>query len=313
MKAGDFFIGPFADYEENPILKPSDGFQSRGLYNPAVILEGESFYMLYRAETDDGLTGRIGLAVSRDGFRFTCRAEPIVEPGDDFDRGGCEDPRIVKLDELYCLTYVGNSGRYHVSNICVATSRDLLHWTKHGPVLSPREGSWDTGQIKAGAVVPERIGGRYVMYFMGEERPWAASIGIAYSEDLFHWYEPLERPVLSPRKGRFDCLGVEPGPAPVILPEGILLVYNGWGGDCLYRTGGALFSRDDPATVLQRSDEPLLSPARDYGEEFGTANHCVAEGLVRKGDKWLLYYGAADRVTCVATYQGGAAYAEEVH
>jgi predicted GH43/DUF377 family glycosyl hydrolase len=57
--------------------------------------------MFYRAETDDGLTGRIGLAESHDGFHFTCNPEPVLTPDEDFDKGGCEDPRIVKFEETY--------------------------------------------------------------------------------------------------------------------------------------------------------------------------------------------------------------------
>lgn len=305
MNGDNFPIGPFKDYVENPILRPTGGFQSKGVYNPTVFKEGKTIHMLYRAESNDGLTGRIGLAKSDDGFRFSCYQEPVLTPREDFDCGGCEDPRLVRFGETYYLTYVGNSKRYHVSNICIATSKDLLHWTKHGPVLTPRHGSWDSGQLKAGAIVPEKFNGIYVMYFMGEERPWVAAMGIAYSEDLLRWYEPLERPILSPREGCFDCQGVEPGPTPVILEEGILLIYNGWGRDCIYKPAGALFSRGDPAKILGRTSEPLLVLSHDYGGEFGEGNHCVAEGLIKHGSQWLLYYGAADRLTCLATYREG--------
>jgi len=303
MNRSNFSIGPFRDYEGNPILGPTEGFQSKRLYNPSVLKEGERFIMFYRAETDDGLTGRIGLAEGEDGFHFTCHADPVLTPGDDFDRGGCEDPRIVKLGETYYLTYVGNSHRYHVSNICIATSKDLLHWTKHGSVLNPRHRAWNSGQLKAGVIVPEKINGMYVMYFMGEERPWTSAIGVAYSEDLLHWSEPLERPVLMPRPGYFDSQGIEPGPTPVVLDEGIFLIYNGWGNNCIYKPFGVLFSKEDATQVLKRTEGPLLVLSRDYGGEFGEGNHCVAEGLVKDRSRWLLYYGAADRLTCLATYE----------
>ncbi len=296
-------IGPFKDYEENPILGPTDGFQSERLYNPSVMKEGERFFMFYRAEAGDGVTGRIGLAESEDGFSFTCHKEPILTPSDDFDRGGCEDPRIVKLDGIFYLTYVGNSQRYHVSNICLATSKDLIIWRKWGTILSPKREGWNSGQLKAGVLVPEKINGKYVMYFMGEEKPWRSSIGMAYSEDLVHWVEPLDQPVLMPRPGYFDSQGIEPGPTPVILDEGILLVYNGWGADCIYKTSQVLFSKEDPTKLLWRASQPILKLSKDYGKEFGEGNHCVAEGLVKVGNQWFLYYGAADRFTCLATYE----------
>lgn len=303
MREDRFPIGPFRDYESNPILKPEGGFSSKGLYNPSVWKEGDRFYLFFRGENEDGLTGRIGLATSEDGLHFICNEEPVIVPSEEYDQGGCEDPRIVKLDETYYLLYVGNSGRYHVSNICIARSKDLTHWEKLGRVLTPKEGSWNSGQLKAGVILPERVNGYYVMYFMGEKEPWRTAIGIAYSENLMDWFEPIDKPIITPRFGYFDSQGVEPGPTPLIIEEGILLIYNGWGEDCLYKPGGILFSKGDPTLVLKRTKKPLLSLQRDYGREFGKLNHCVAEGLVREEDRWLLYYGAADRFSCVAIWE----------
>jgi len=303
MKVNDFPLGPFEDYPNNPILAPSKGFQSKAVFNPTVIKEDGGFWMLYRAETEDGLTGRVGIAHSSDGFHFTPQHEPVLSPDEDFDRGGCEDPRVAKVGDTYFLTYVGNRRKYHVSNICLATSKDLLSWKKHGPVLEAREGTWDSGQLKAGVIVPEKVQGKYIMYFMGEARPWTSAIGIAYSNDLYHWEEPTDRPVLVPREGFFDSKGIEPGPNPVLTQDGILLIYNGWGDGCIYKTGGVLFSKENPSRVLKRTNVPILNLSQDYGRKYGTGNHCVAEGLVRHNKQWLLYYGAADRLVCMATFE----------
>jgi predicted GH43/DUF377 family glycosyl hydrolase len=303
MQKKNFIIGPFVDYPNNPILSAGKGFTSKGIYNPTVIKEGKNFFMLFRAEGEDGVTGKIGFARSYNGIQFKLHPEPVIVPSADFDRFGCEDPRIVKFKDTYFLTYVGNSGRYNTGNICLATSKDLLHWEKHGSILQPKKRRWNSGQIKAGAILSEKINDKYIMYFMGEEKPWVTAIGIAYSEDLFHWYEPLDEPVVVPRKGYFDSQGIEPGPSPILLDEGILLIYNGWGKDSVYKPGGVLFSRDEPTKVTKRTENPLLVPSRNYGEEFGTGNHVVSEGLIIDGNRWLLYYGAADRLTCLAIYE----------
>jgi len=303
MRREDFPIGPFRDYEGNPILKPEGGFSSKGLYNPSVWREGNRFYLFFTGADETEMNVWIGLATSEDGFCFVCHEEPVIVPGEEYDRGGCEDPRIVKVDGTYYLLYVGNSRRYHVSNICMARSNDLIHWEKLGTVLTPRKGSWTSGQLKAGVLLPERLNGYYIMYFMGEKEPWRTAVGIAYSENLCDWFEPVNEPVLLPRPGFFDSQGVEPGPTPLVTEEGILLVYNGWGEDCIYKPGGVLFSKEDPTHILKRTEAPLLLLQRDYGREFGQPNHCVAEGLVRNKDGWLLYYGAADRVCCVAIWE----------
>lgn len=87
------------------------------------------------------------------------------------------------------------------------------------------------------------------------------------------------------------------------MDEGVLLVYNGWGEDNIYKPGGVVFSKEKPAEVVIRKKVPLLSLPREYGRKYGTANHCVAEGFIRDRDQWLLYYGAADRLVCMAIYK----------
>ncbi len=291
-------IKRFRDYEGNPILEPTgEGFDAERVYNPAVIIMDGIFYMFYRAEAGDGCTGRIGLAKSQDGIHFTCLSEPVIVPEHDYETRGCEDPRIVRIGDVFYLTYVSNgSGTGHV---CLATSKDLLHWEKQGSILQPAK-SWDSHQVKAGVIAPEKVNGKYVMYFTGEAKPWETSIGIAYSDDLLRWYEPLEEPVMKPRFGYFDSKGVETGTNPVLTPKGILMVYSGWGADNVYKAGGALFSKKEPTQVLWRSEEPILESVVDWGKHFGDTNHVVAESLLWHDGRWWLYYGAADKVICLA-------------
>ena len=105
---------------------------------------------------------------------------------------------------------------------------------------------------------------------------------------------------MSPRKGYFDSVGMETGTNPVLIPEGILMVYSGWGADNVYQVGGVLFSNEEPARVLWRSEEPILEPAVDWEARFGVSNHVVREPLLWHRGRWWLYYGAADKVVCLA-------------
>ena len=108
------------------------------------------------------------------------------------------------------------------------------------------------------------------------------------------------------RKGHFDSYGVEPGPNPILTKEGILLIYNGWGKDSIYKPGGILFSKEEPSRIVKRTDKPIFLTSRNYAKEFGTGNHVVAQGLITDGKRWLLYYGAADRLVCLAICERGA-------
>src|SRR5205823_7004881 len=103
-------------------------------------------YVLYRAEDASGdaqighHTSRLGLAESADGLHFTRRSEPVLYPDKDEQAtyewsGGVEDPRVVETDGgEYVLTYT--QWNRDIPRLAVATSRDLVHWTKHGPAFA---------------------------------------------------------------------------------------------------------------------------------------------------------------------------------
>jgi predicted GH43/DUF377 family glycosyl hydrolase len=94
---------------------------------------------------------------------------------------------------------------------------------------------------------------------------------------------------------------VEPGPPPILTPQGIVLIYNGADDQLVYRTGIAVFDRHNPRKVLYRSEEPLFAPERDWEKIGQVPNVVFVEGMARKGDDWLFFYGAADKYIGVAT------------
>ncbi len=271
-----------------PILTPTgNGFERDRVYNPTAIVERDTIYMIYRAEGKNTGAGFLGLAKSVDGINFTrYEKNPIMKTGQLFDKFGCEDPRVVKFGDEYYLFYVGNDNKSTAGNICMAISDDLIYWEKQGEILQPKM-DWESKQIKAPAPIPQKINDKYWMYYQGEREAWRTKMGLAYSDDLIHWTPASGEPVMKPREGYFDSWGVEPGTA-VIMDKKILLVYNGWGGDGsnTNKTGWALFSREDPAKLIARCDSPIISLPH---------NHVFTEGLIRFNDKWLLYYGSADR------------------
>jgi len=76
------------------------------------------------------------------------------------------------------------------------------------------------GWTKSGAVVTEKINGKFWMSYLADAAGQNSHIGVAYSDDLLHWTEARDHSVLSSRPGSFDSQVVEPGPALVILPIG---------------------------------------------------------------------------------------------
>ena len=279
---------------DQPILWPQgSGFESAGVFNPAVTRAGGRYVMLYRAQDQQGIS-RLGFASSKDGVHFTRQPQPVLSPETDYERGGgVEDPRIVKIGNTYYLTYTGYNGKD--AQLCLAVSRDLEHWERKGVILPAYKGRWNTGWTKSGAILDRKIGGRYWMYFMGDAKDRPGQMGVAYSADLGRWTEALDHPVLATRPGMFDSKGVEPGPPPVLTRDGILLIYNGADDSLVYRTGWALFDVADPTRVKARSDRPVFAPEREWEKAGQVPNVVFVEGLVRNGRSWRFYYGAADR------------------
>ncbi len=326
-------FGPFLKADSlNPILLPDSGqvfvcpvtakqthWESRNVLNPTAVVRAGKVYLLYRAQ-DAEMTSRIGLAISEDGYHFTKQPAPVFYPDKDSLntlewKGGVEDPRIVEdADGRYILTYTSYDGK--TARLCLASSTDLLHWKKHGPVLGT--GKYKDTWSKSGAIVVKQqgdkmiataINGKYWMYF-GDTH-----LFMAYSEDLIHW-TPCENEenhqlisVLHPRPGRFDSRLVEPGPFALLKEEGILLIYNGSNAadfnDSLlpkftYSAGQALFDKNQPYKLIGRQENYFIHPDKPY-ERTGEVNEvCFAEGLAWFNNKWFLYYGTADSRIAVA-------------
>jgi len=306
-----WMLGPWKKYK-NPIMVPNkdpDAVDSRNIYNMATIKEDGLVKMIFRAESmaepAKSMTGRLCLATSKNGVDFlrlpdNSEPEPILVPTEPYEKMGVEDPRLVKIEDTYYLTYSAWDGEK--ARLCLATSQNLTDWKKYGPLFPDFEPS--NGWTKSGAILPERMAdgpykGKYVMYF-GDTHIWLAS-----SNDLINW-EADPEPVFSPRSGLFDNVLVEPGPPALRTNDGILLIYNGAGrfeetGDKLiYATGQILLDGTDPKKVLERSEKPFLAVTEEWEKEGYVDNVVFAEGLVKHDDRWLLYFGGGDRVIGLA-------------
>ena len=334
-------IGPFSRPTSEPVITPNrdsvfrnpiDGrtvhWEALHTFNPAAVVRNGKIYVLYRAEDDTGEmriglhTSRIGLAESEDGIHLRRLPQPVLYPDNDSEKerewpGGCEDPRIVESEDgTYVLTYTQWNRRR--TDAAIATSKDLIHWTKHGPALGAA-GKYSSLSYKSagivtrmarGRLIAAKIGGKYWMYW-GERE-----VRLASSTDLIHWQvveDSSGQPVvvLARRSRRFDSSFPETGPPPLVTENGILVLYNGRnaakdGDPSLdansYTVGEALFAGDEPAKLVARSDHPVLQPRLAF-EKSGqyAAGTTFGEGLVWFQNKWFLYYGCADSMVGVAT------------
>ncbi|MGB7846793.1 MAG: glycoside hydrolase family 130 protein [Candidatus Acidiferrum sp.] len=309
--AGVTFAPPFGKWTRlspDPIVSPEgDKFESAGTFNPSVVKKDGKFVMLYRAQDHSG-TSSLGYATSDDGIHFTRRAEPVLVSEAPYEKGGgVEDPRVQQIGDTYYLTYTGYNNMDGAAadkkdaQLCLATSMDLIHWQRKGIIIPSFKGKWNVKWTKSGAIVPEKINGKYWMYYLADAQGKDTQMGVAYSDDLLHWTEALDHPVLASRPGSFDSQVVEPGPPPIVMPQGIFLIYNGADDKMVYSTGWVLFDKKDPTKVLARSKEPVFAPDKEWEKVGQVPNVVFVEGMVKDGKRWLFYYGGADKNVGVAT------------
>lgn len=284
-------------YEGNPILRPRDnGWEAKAVCQPAAIVKDSTVYLFYRAVDTSGAglwngASRIGWATSKDGIHFTRASRPAIVPTYDYETpGGCADPRLIEIEGVYYMTYAAFDG--HTSRLALASSRDLQHWIKHGLILP------EAGWTSAGAIVPQRINGRYAMYFSDRK-----NIRLAYSDNLLHW-RAHETPVMQPRADRFDDAMLVAGPPPLILGSEIILFYNGISQTRRVHPAQAVFSLQNPETFLARSDRPYLRLPASNAEESSSA---YLAGLVRFQDEYFLYFDVNDETVGVAVSKDFAA------
>lgn len=280
-------IGELKKYYKNPIINPfplkERKFENAGTYNGTAIKKDNKIYLIYRAE--QGYQGEyissIAIAESEDGINFKKHTEPILRPKYKSEKRGCEDPRICKIKDTYYMTYVGWSGKS--GHLTLAKSKDLKNWNKKIILKN----------TKSGAILPEKINGKYYMYFGDSD------IYIATSDDLEKW-DIQKEPVMKARKNYFDSGIVEPGPCPILTKKGIFMIYNSSDESNNYHVGYAMFDKNNPEKLIARTSKPVLSPVKDW-EKYGKVNYVVfVEGLVEQNNKYFLYYGGADKCLGIA-------------
>lgn len=305
--------------EHNPMIRPNsnNAWEAFNTFNPAAVYDDGKVHLLYRAQGYNYVSV-LGYATSLDGERIHERdTDPIYLPTEPFEYtgekkpkhishffmsgggyGGCEDPRMTKIDGRYYLTYVAFDG-YNPPRVALSSisSEDFLSrkWNWDTPVLISPPGVVD----KSAVIFPEKINGKYVI--MHRIYP---HILIDYVDDLnfdgTKWLEGKYK--ISPRPTHWDSRKIGAGAPPIKTKYGWLLIYQSVGeqDSSRYKIGAMLLDLNDPTKVLHRSQSPILEPDVDYenkGFKSGVIYPCGAAVI---DDTLYVYYGGADSYVCVA-------------
>jgi beta-1,2-mannobiose phosphorylase / 1,2-beta-oligomannan phosphorylase len=292
----------FRRHARNPILTAADWPGGvNAVFNPAAVeLDGQTV-LLARVEARTGIS-HLTVARSPNGVdRWQIEEEPLLAPvdGQMEELWGFEDARTVWVDELgthviSCTAY-GPAG----PSVFLATSKDFRSVERLGVVVAPED--------KNAALLPERVGGKWILYHrptsgFGSSTP---GISLSRSADLRSWSPP--ETVMDPRAGAWwDSLRIGIGPPLVKTEHGWLLLYHGVKetvSGAVYRVGLALLDLEDPTRVLRRSADWVLAPREAYERVGDVPNALFPCGLIhdRAAGELRLYYGGADTTICLAT------------
>ena len=124
------------------------------------------------------------------------------------------------------------------------------------------------------------------------------SIWLSSSSDMLTWKnnQLLAQPAFD-----WECKKIGGGTPPIRTPHGWLTLYHGVDDNSVYRVGALLLDLEDPSKIMARAKEPLLEPMEDYETTGVFPNVVFPCGNVVIDDTLFVYYGGADKYTCIAT------------
>ncbi len=285
-------------YTKNPILTKNDvPYEVATVHNAGVIKFNNKYIMLFRSHKHNGRS-ILGLARSRDGYKFKVEEKPFIEPateGDfaEYEAFGVEDARITFMDGEYLITYSAYSK--HGVRICLAKTKD---WQTVERISLITEADY-----RNIVIFPEKFNGLYARLDRphSEISPW--SMWISYSPDLRYWGD--SKLIMKPEPYHWDEMKIGPGAPPIKTDKGWLNIYHGvfpTMDGSVYRLGVALHDLEDPSKIIGVGDNWILQPEEPYEITGYVHNVVFTCGAIPEDDGSLkLYWGGADTVMCVGT------------
>jgi predicted GH43/DUF377 family glycosyl hydrolase len=324
--------------KEGILLKKTGlDFENEGVLNPAAIREGDHVHIFYRA-VSEGNYSSIGYCKLKGPLTVEERLDkPLLIPQLDFESHGMEDPRIVKIEDLYYLTYTAYDGVNALG--ALAVSKDLIHFDKLGLVVpqitydefnrlteskdtinekylryNNNKGIpynkgvkiliWDKNVI----FFPRRINGK--LYFLHRIKPDVqiivsikdlGELTIGFWQNYFlHLNECI---VLSPKYAH-EVNYIGGGCPPVETELGWLLIYHGVHDSItgyIYSACAALLDLQNPQKEIARLPYPLFKPEKEWELNGEVNNVCFPTGTALFEDTLYIYYGAADeQIACAS-------------
>jgi beta-1,2-mannobiose phosphorylase / 1,2-beta-oligomannan phosphorylase len=299
----------------NPVLIPnrSRHWEATAAFNMSVVKRGRALYGIYRAISARDILQTpeqrsvIGIARSEDGAHFKNNAV-FIEPREDWERFGCEDPRVTFFEGLYYIFYTALSKYPFTADgikVAVAVSKDLKSIQERHPVTP--------FNAKAMTLFPERINGKVTVMLSAHTDDPPAKIAIAQADSITEfwkeafwekWHRRIDTHTIDPRRTEYDH--VEVGSPPVKTKAGWLVVYSHiqnyfstperW--ERVFGIEALLLDLNDPTKIIGRTRGPIIVPEESYEKHGYVADVVFPSGALVEKDILAIYYGAADTTVC---------------
>ncbi|MGF7143323.1 beta-1,4-mannooligosaccharide/beta-1,4-mannosyl-N-acetylglucosamine phosphorylase [Anaerotaenia torta] len=285
-------------HTENPIMGRNKTARSARIYNSAVLPYNGKFVGIFRADHKDGIP-QLHVGYSEDGIKWELEDEDIHwvdEEGEEYNTGYAYDPRLVELEDRYYILWCTDFGG---PTIGLGVTEDFKTFVRLENSFIPFN--------RNGVLFPRKINGHYAMLSRPSDSGHTpfGDIFLSYSPDLTFWGR--HRRVMTSGHTWWQGTKIGAGAVPIETTEGWLLFYHGVCGTCngfVYSIGAAILDRENPAKVLYRTKDYIMTPEADYEVSGFVPNVTFPCSALFDADtgRIAIYYGAAD--TCL-----GIAYA----
>ena len=216
-------------------------------------------------------------------------SQRVLFPTTASQSNGIEDARFVRFENddgrcTYYATYTAYDGKTTLPQLL--ETPDFVHFkfaTLNGPAV----------QNKGMALFPRKINGHYAMLSRQDDE----SLLLMYSDNIHFWQAPK---LLLPPAQPWEFFKIGNCGSPIETEAGWLVLSHGVGAMRKYCLGAFLLDLADPARVLGRLREPLLSPNEAEREGY-VPNVVYTCGAMKHGRELIIPYGMSDYATSFAT------------
>jgi predicted GH43/DUF377 family glycosyl hydrolase len=257
----------------------------------AAVDEARRTVRLPAAEIDNVAGGILTLAGSNYEVRFSedeQLSERIIFPSGPNEIRGIEDARFVQFTDddglvTYYATYTAYNGRVFIPQLL--ETPDFVQFkvsTLNGPAV----------QNKGLALFPRKVSGHYAVVSRQDNE----NIYLMYSDNIHFWYtkQLLLKPAYPWEFVQLGNCG-----SPIETEAGWLVLSHGVGPIRKYSIGAFLLDRDDPARVIGRTPEPILTPDENEREGY-VPNVVYSCGGQIHGRTLVIPYAMSDYASSIA-------------